>query len=331
MKAVVFTQYGPPDVLQLREVEIPTPQANEVRVRVHAAPVNYGDVIVRNFANIPSREFNMPFLMWLPARIQLGYNKPKVTILGGEYAGVVDAVGKNVTRFKPGDEVFGYCGMSMGANAEYLCVAEDGMLALKPTNMSYEEAATIPYGGFTALTLLKRVNIQPGQKVLVNGASGAIGSHALQLAKYYGAEVTAVCGTPRLEMVKALGADHVMDYTKEDFTRSGKTYDVVFDVLGRGAFARWKQALNPNGRYLLASFKMRHLRQMLLTSKLGSRKVICALSDEDPVHLRFIKELAEAGKLKAIIDRCYPLEQTAEAHRYAESGRKKGNVIITLA
>jgi NADPH:quinone reductase-like Zn-dependent oxidoreductase len=196
--------------------------------------------------------------------------------------------------------------------------------------MTCEEAATVPYGALTALNLLRKVNIQPGQKVLINGASGGIGSAAIQLAKYFGAEVTGVCGTPRLEFVKALGADKVIDYTKEDFTQNGETYDLIFDILGRSSFARCKSSLKPNGRYLLASFKMKQLVQMLWTSKMNNKKVICALSSEKVEDLLFIKELVEAGKLKSIIDKRYPLHQAAEAHRYIETGNKKGNVIITV-
>ncbi|HVF24584.1 MAG TPA: NAD(P)-dependent alcohol dehydrogenase [Anaerolineales bacterium] len=218
----------------------------------------------------------------------------------------------------------------MGANAEYLCIPEGGLVAIKPTNMTYEEAATVPYGALTALNLLRKVNIQRGQKVLINGASGGIGSAAVQLAKYFGAEVTGVCSTPRLGFVKSLGADKVIDYTKEDFTKNGQTYDLIFDILGKSSFARGKNSLNENGRYLLASFKMKQIFQMLWTSMTGSKKVICALSGEKVEDLLFIKELVEAGKIKSLIDRCYPLDQAADAHRYVETGHKKGNVVITL-
>jgi NADPH:quinone reductase-like Zn-dependent oxidoreductase len=218
----------------------------------------------------------------------------------------------------------------MGAYAEYLSMPENGCVAIKPANMTYEEAAVVPYGAIMALNLLRKVNIQPGQKVLVNGASGGIGSAAVQLARYFGAEVTGVCGTPRLEFVKSLGADKVIDYTKEDFTQSGETYDLIFDVLGKGSFSRCKRSLKPNGRYLLASFKMKQLFQMLWTSMIGSQKVICAIAPGSTADLLSVKELIEAGKIKAIIDRRYRLEQTAEAHRYVEEGHKKGNVVITV-
>lgn len=330
MKAILYTEYGPPNVLQLRDVEKPAPKDNEILIRIHATPVNYGDTLARNFREVSPLKFNMPFFFWLPARIVFGISKPKINILGSELAGQIEAVGKDVKRFKKGDPVFGYRGQSMGANAEYLCMPEDGLVTIKPTNMTYAEAAAVPYGALTALNLLRKVNIQPGQKVLINGASGGIGSAAVQLAKHFGAEVTGVCSTPRLEFVKSLGADKVIDYTKEDFTQNGETYDLIFDILGRSSFSRCKSSLNENGRYLLASFKMKQLFQMLWTSMIGNKKVICALSGEKLEDLLFIKELVEAGKIKSVIDRRYPLEQTAEAHRYIETGHKKGNVVITL-
>lgn len=332
MKAVVFTEYGSPDVLQLKEIAKPSPKDGEILVRICATPVNYGDLTARNFAHLSPGEFNMPAFLFLPARLSFGWNKPKINILGGELAGEVEAVGKEVKKFKPGDQVFAYVGMKMGANAEYLCLPESGMVALKPANLTYDQASTLPYGAIMATGLLKKANVQRGQKVLINGASGGIGSMAVQLAKYFGAEVTGVCGTPRLEFVKSLGADKVLDYTKEDFTQNGETYDLIFDILGRGSFSRFKHSLKPNGIYLLASFKMKALFQMLWTSLTGSRqKVICAFAKETPENLVFIKELAEAGKVKALIDKRFPLEQTADAHRYVEQGRKQGNVVITLS
>jgi len=331
MKAIVRTKYGPPEVLQLKEVDKPAPKDNEVLIRIYATPINFGDIMARNFKAVSPRQFNMPFLFWLFAKISLGFTKPKITILGSEFAGEIEAAGQDVKRFRKGDQVFGYLAMSMGTNAEYVCMSEEGLVAPKPANMTYEEAAAVPYGALTALNLLRKVAIQSGQKVLINGASGGIGSAAVQLAKYYGAEVTGVCGTPRLGFVKSLGADKVIDYTQEDFTRSGQTYDLIFDILGKSSFSRCKSSLTPNGRYLLASFKMKQLFQMLWTSMLGSQKVICALSSEKLEDLLFIKDLVEAGKIKSIIDRCYPLEQIAEAHRYIEKGHKKGNVVITVA
>jgi NADPH:quinone reductase-like Zn-dependent oxidoreductase len=331
MKAIVYTEYGPPEVLQLREVEKPTPKDNEILIRVYATSVNYGDLVARDFRHITPRKFNMPFLFWLIAKISFGLTKPRIKILGSEFAGEIEAVGKDVKRFKKGDQVFGYPGQSMGAYAEYLCMPEHGSVAMKPANMTYEAAAVVPMGAIMALSLLRKVNIQPGQKVLVNGASGGIGSAAVQLAKsHFGAKVTGVCGTPRLEFVKSLGADKVIDYTKEDFTTSGETYDLIFDILGKSSFSRCKSSLKQNGRYLLASFKMRQLFQMLSTSMIGSKKVICALAPGSTKDLISVKELIEAGKIKSVIDRRYPLEQAAEAHSYVEKGLKKGHVVITL-
>jgi NADPH:quinone reductase-like Zn-dependent oxidoreductase len=328
MKAIVFTEYGSPDVLHLTEIAKPTPKENEILVRVRATPVNYGDLTARDFAH---SQFNMPAPLYLPARMAFGWNKPKITVLGSELAGEVESVGKSVTKFKPGDQIFAYVGMGMGANAEYICLPESGTVALKPVNLTYDEAATLPYGAIMASNILKKGNIQPGQKVLINGASGGIGSMAVQLAKTYGAEVTSVCGTPRLGYVKSLGADKVIDYTQQDFTQNGETYDLILDVLGRSSFARCKNSLNPNGIYLLASFKGRALFDMLWTSLFSRKKVICTMSSESAADLVFIKGLVEAGKVKTLIDKCFPLEQTAEAHRYVEQGHKKGNIVITVA
>jgi 2-desacetyl-2-hydroxyethyl bacteriochlorophyllide A dehydrogenase len=287
-------------------------------------------MMARNFKAITPREFNMPFLFWLLAKISFGLRQPKRTILGSEFAGESEAVGKEVKRFKKGDPVFGYLGERFGAYAEYLCMPEDGVLAIKPANMTYEEAAVVPYGAIMALHLLRKMNIQPGQKVLVNGASGAIGSAAVQIAKHFGAEVTGVCGTPRLEYIKSLGAHVVIDYTKDDFTKNGESYDLIFDILGKSSFSRCKGSLKPNGTLLFASFKMKQLFQMLWTSMAGTRRVICAIAPGSVEDLISVKELVEAGKIKSIIDRRYPLEEAAEAHRYVGQGHKKGKVVITL-
>jgi NADPH:quinone reductase-like Zn-dependent oxidoreductase len=273
----------------------------------------------------------MPFLFWLIARMQFGISKPKTTILGSEFAGQVEALGKDVKLFREGDPVFGYLGQSMGADAEYLCMPEDGTLAIKPANMSYEEAAVVPMGAIMALYLLReKGNIQNGQKVLINGASGSIGSAAVQLAKHYGAEVTGVCSTPRLELVRSLGAEKVIDYTKEDFTQNGETYDLIFDILGKSSFSRCKNSLKQDGIYLLASFKLRDLFDMLWTSLIGSKKVICGLAPGSTEDLLSVKELIEAGKISAAIDRSFPLEQTTDAHRYVEEGHKKGHIAIIV-
>jgi NADPH:quinone reductase-like Zn-dependent oxidoreductase len=310
MKAIVYEEYGPPDVLQLKEVEKPTPMAGEVLIRIHATSVNFGDIATRNFGNISHREFFMPLPFYLIGGLQFGFSKPKNTILGNEFAGEIEAVGKDVTSFKPGDQVFGYPGPKMRCNAEYRCLAEDGPLGLKPTNISYEESTVVPYSALMAMDLLRKVDIQRGQQVLINGASGGIGSGTLQLAKHFGAEVTGVCGTPRIGFVESLGADRVIDYTKEDFTQNGETYDLI-DVM--------------------TSFKMRDFVDMLRTSFGGGKKAICAILVAKSEDLVLTKELVEAGKLKAVIDKSFPLEQTADAHRYVESGQKKGNVVITVA
>jgi NADPH:quinone reductase-like Zn-dependent oxidoreductase len=331
MKAIVFTEYGSPDVLKIKDVAKPTPKDNEILVKVHATPINYGDLLARNFGNLTPSEFNMPAPLYLPSRMAFGWNKPKINILGSELAGEVEAVGKDVTKFKTGDQVFAYLGMNMGANAEYICLPETGSVALKPVNLSYEEAATLPYGAVMATSLLGKANVQRGQKVLINGASGGIGSMAVQLAKHFGAEVTGVCGTPRLEFVKSLGADKVIDYTKEDFTQNGETYDLIFDILGKSSFSRVKRSLKLNGIYLLASFKMKALLQMQWNSLTGSKqKVICSFANETPESLVFVKKLVEEGKIKAIVDKSFPMEQAAEAHRYMEGGHKQGNVVIAI-
>ena len=330
MKAIVYTEYGPPEVLQLKEVEKPTPKEDEVLIRVYATPVSFGEIKARNFTFSPG-EFWFPLLLYPLARMQLGYRKPKKTILGSQLAGEIESVGKDVKLFKEGDQVFGYSGPSFGANAEYLCMPEDGVLAMKPANMTYEEAAAVPFEAITALVFIRdKGNIKSGEKVLINGASGGIGQFAVQLAKYYGAEVTGVCSTTKIEFVKSLGADHVIDYTKEDFTKNGQTYDVILDTAVVTSFSRCKSSLKQNGRYLLAVFKARELVQMLWTSMTGDKKVICAMAPSRTEDLNEIKELIEAGRLKAVIDRRYPLEQIVEAHRYVESGEKKGNVVITV-
>jgi NADPH:quinone reductase-like Zn-dependent oxidoreductase len=330
MKAIVYIEYGAPEVLHLAEVTQPAPAANELLVRVHAAAVSFGDLMARNFGNVSASEFNMLAIFYFPARITFGWSKPKQPILGSAYAGVVEAVGADVTRFQPGDAVFGYRGPQMGAYAEYLCVAETGMVAHKPARLSFAEAAIVPYGALTALTLLRHVDLQPGQRVLINGASGNIGAALVQLTRQRGAHVTGVCGAPRLAYVQSLGAEEVIDYTQEDFTARGETYDLIFDVLGRSSFARCKRALKPSGVYFPVSFKMKAVAQMVWTKMFGGQKVICALSNEQPADLEKIKEMIEAGAYTASVDRCFAMEDAAAAHRYAESGQKQGNVVIDM-
>jgi len=330
MKAIICTAYGSPDVLQLKEMEKPVPKDNEIVIRMRSVSVNFGDVMVRNFNKVSPRQFSMPYLFWLMTRMVLGIRKLRPKILGSEFAGEIDSMGSRVTRFNVGDPVFGYLSINMGAEAEYLCMSEKGVVAVKPDNMSYEEISAVPYGALTALVLLRKAGVSRGDNVLINGASGGIGSAAVQLAKHYGATVTGVCGTRRLELVKKLGADSVIDYTKEDFTANGETYDLIMDILGKASFARCKGALKPTGRLLYASFKMKQIFQMLWTKLKGGKRVICALAPEKPEDLLTVKGLVEGGHFKSVIDRTFPLEQAAEAHRYVESGQRTGSVVITV-
>lgn len=337
MKAVVRTEYGPPEVLRLTELEVPTPQANEILIRIHATSINFGDLIARRFGEVSPREFHMPFLFWLMGRMAFGFSKPKKRDLGSEMAGVIEAVGGEVHRFRVGDPVFGHLGANMGANAEYVCMPEDGMVVTKPGNVSYEQAAVVPYGAMIALRLLRKVEIRPGHNLLVNGASGGIGSAAVQLAKHFGAEVTGVCGGPRLDFVRALGADHVIDYTAQDFTQNRERYDLIFDVLGKSSYSRCKRSLTPNGIYFPVSFKSQDLLDMLWTwiaarlpRRRTGRRVICAVASERLEDLKTVKELVEAGAIVAVIDRTFPLEQVVEAHRYVEAGHRQGHVAITV-
>jgi len=324
MKAILHTKYGPPDELQLKEVAKPVPQDNEVLIKIHATTVTTSDCNVRNFTFVPK-------LFLLFARIYFGFKKPKINILGIDLAGEIEAVGKDVKRFKKGDQIFGTPEPALGAHAEYTCIPADRSLAIKPANATWEEAASIPLAGNTALYFIRDLgNIQAGQKVLIYGASGGIGTFAVQLAKYYGAEVTGVCSTTNVEMVKSLGADKVIDYTKEDFTKNGETYDIIFDVVGKTSFSRCKNLLKEKGVYLVNLIELPELVQMLWTLIVGGQKVKGGNAIASMENMIFLKELVEAGQLKSVIDRGYPLEQTAEAFRYVEQGHKKGNVVITV-
>jgi len=323
MKAIVCTKYGSPDVLQLKEVEKPIPKDNEVLVEIYATTVESGDVRVRSFT--------VPILFWLPFRITLGLTRPKRPILGSNLAGEIESVGKDVKLFSKGDQVFGTPPwLSFGTYAEYVCLPEDGMVAIKPANMTYEEAAAVPFMALGALFFLRKGNIQSGQEVLIYGASGAVGTYAVQLAKYFGAEVTGVCSTTNLEMVKSLGADKVIDYTKEDFAKSGQTYDVIFDTVGKSSFSGCIRSLEKEGFLLLANPGLSQMVRGRWTSMTSSKKVIVGTAKNSTEDLTFLKELIEEGKLKSVIDRRYPLEQIAEAHSYVDKGHKKGNVVITV-
>lgn len=316
MKAIVYTKFGPPEVLRIQEVEKPAPKDNEVLIKIYATTVVKEDPDMR-----ASPGFN-------------GFLKPRHPILGQELAGKIESIGKDVTRLKPGDQVFGFD--MYGAYAEYKCMPENGTLALKPTNLSYEEAASIPNGALTALPFLRdKGNVQSGQSVLIYGASGSVGAAAVQLAKYYGADVTGVCSTANLEWIKSLGTDHVIDYTREDFAQNGKTYDIVFDTVGKCSFSACKDSLTAEGIYLSTVPTPAVMFQALRSAKSGGKKVKFMAAGLRPASekfkdLLFLTELIETGKIKPVIDRCYPLEQMAEAHQYVEAGHKKGNVVITL-
>lgn len=324
MKAIVYTQYGPPDVLQLKEVEKPIPKDDEVLIKVHATTVTTGDVNVRNFVFVP-RGFG------LISRLIFGLNAPRKKILGVELAGEIEAVGQTVTSFKAGDQVFGIDGMRLGAYAEYKCMPESGGLVHKPANVTYAQAAALPNGALTALTFLRNMGkIQAGQKILINGASGSVGAAAVQLAKAFGADVTGVCSTTNLALVQSLGAEQVIDYTQADFSQNGQRYDLIFDTVGKLSFAACKNSLTPKGLFLAGAGGLPEFGQMLWTSLTGGQKVRAGVSSERKEDLAFLAELIETGQLKPVIDRCYPLEQIVEAHRYVDTGRKKGNVVITV-
>jgi NADPH:quinone reductase-like Zn-dependent oxidoreductase len=326
MKAVITTKYGAPEVLEIREVEKPAPKDDEILIKIYATTVTAGDCELRSL--------KLPFLYQLMLRMGFGFTKPRAKIPGTELAGEIEAVGKNVKRFNEGDRVFGAAGMSFGTNAEYISLPAEpgemeGGVAIMPANMTYEEAATVPFGGRDSLHFLRLGKIQDGQKILINGAGGSIGTFAIQLAKYYGAEVTAVDSTAKLDMLRSIGADHVIDYTKEDFTRNGQVYDVIFDVIGKVSFSRSKKSIKHNGTYLLAN-PVSQLVSALWTRMTSDYTVIMQTASGTIADLTYLRDLIEDGKLITIIDRTYPLEQIVEAHRYVEGGGKLGNVVITV-
>ena len=321
MKAIVYTKYGPPEVLELNDLEKPTPKDNEVLIRVYATTVTAADGMMRRSDTFMSR-------------IILGLRKPrnKYRILGLELSGEIESIGKNVKRFREGDQVYGFTGFRPGAYAEYKCMPEKGSLVIKPVNMTYEEAAAVIDGASTALFFLRdKAHIQSGQKVLIIGASGSIGTFAVQLARYFGTEVTGVCSTANVELVRSLGADKVIDYTKEDFTDNGEDYDIIFDTVGKSSFTSCKGSLKKNGVYLVTTGAMlTNYFLTLWTSLVSRKKFIYAMSVEKTEALIFLKELVEAGKVKPIIDRSYSLEQIVEAHEYVDKGHKKGNVVVRI-
>lgn len=328
MKAIIWTEYGPPDVLQLKEVEKPIPKDNEVLIRIYATSATTADT--------EFRRLKLSLLFSIPLRLYLGLRRPiRITILGTEFAGEIISAGKDVSQYKPGDQVFGYTGLRMGTYAEYMCLPEKpsglaSVLAPKPVNMTYAEAAAVPFGGLEALHSLRIANIQSGHKVLIIGAGGSIGTYAVQLAKHYGADVTGVDKTSKLEMLRSIGADQVIDYTQQDFAQNGQTYDVIVDTVGKGSFSDCIRSLNDHGIYLNVNPGLLSRVRGRWTSKRNSKRVILWSAGYSFKNLLDLKELVETGMIKSIIDRRYPLEQIAEAHRYVESGQKKGNVVITV-
>ena len=322
MKAIVYERYGPPEVLELMEVAKPTPKHNEVLIKTYATTVTSADWRVRSL--------EVPLGFRLIVRLVFGILKPKQPIIGSELAGVIESIGKDVAKFKVGDQVFAFSDASMGCHAEYKCMPQDGAVVLKPPSLSYDEAAALSFGGTTALDFLRRGKLHSGEKVLVNGASGGVGTAAVQLAKYFGADVTGVCSTANMELVRSLGARHVIDYTKEDFTQNGETYDVIMDTVGTAPFSRSRDSLKAGGRLLMVLAGLPDMLRIPWVSVTSSKKVIAGPVAVRAEDLRFLAGLAEAGEFRPVIDRRYPFEQIAQAHSYVDTGRKKGNVIITL-
>jgi len=322
MKAIVYERYGPPDVLQLKEMENPIPKDNEVLIRIRATTVTSGDCRVRSL--------NMPVGFGLISRLVLGVSRPRQPILGSELAGEIESVGKDVRKFKVGDQVFAFSGAGLGCHAEYKCMSENAAVALKPPNLTYDEAAALPFGGTTALDFLRRGKLQNGERVLVNGASGGVGTAAVQLAKYFGADVTGVCSTANVELVRSLGANHVIDYTAEDFTQNGASYDVIVDTVGTAPFSRSKGSLNERGRLLQVLGGLPDMLEIPWIRMTSTKKVIAGPSAERAEDFLFLAKLAREGHFKPVIDRRYPFERIADAHRYVDTGRKKGSVVITL-
>jgi NADPH:quinone reductase-like Zn-dependent oxidoreductase len=320
MKARIYTKYGAPEVLEIKEVTKPTPKANEVLIKIHATTVN------RNDCGFRKPEY--PVII----RPINGLIRPKRTILGTELAGEIEAIGSDVKTFKPGDAVFGLSAWNFGTHAQYICLPETGSIALKPVNMSFQEAAAVCDGAYLALNILRKIDFKNNPHLLINGASGSIGSAGVQLAKYFGAKVTAVCNTKNLELVKSLGADEVMDYTKEDFTKCGQRFDVVFDAVGKSSYFKCKKILKPKGIYFSTElgFLVQNIILAPITPLLGGKKVMFPLPKDTKEDIQFLKELIEAGKYRAVIDRVYPLEEIVEAARYVETGQKTGNVVISL-
>lgn len=324
MKAVIFAKYGSPDGLHIEEIPLPVPGDNDVLIRVHATTVTAGDTEIRRL--------KLPGWLRLPFRLYAGFRRPKrIRVLGMELSGEIVSVGTAVTRFQTGDQIFAATDLGFGAYAEYICMAETGVIAKKPANISYEEAAAVPVGGLEALSLVRKAHIAPGDEVLVYGGSGSIGTFAVQLAGIAGGRVSAVCGPTSLKLIQSLGAGMVFDYTTGDFARDGATYDVIIDAIGKSSFSQCIRKLKAGGRLMLANPRFSQVIRIPWIRIIRGKKVVFGPSDERSLGLHHLKELLKAGKLKTIIDRSYPLEQIAEAHRYVDAGQKIGNVIITIA
>lgn len=331
MKAIIHSQYGPPNELMLREIEKPVPKEHEILIKIHATTVTSTDCNIRNFTFVPN-------LFWLPSRINFGLFKPKIKMLGVDFAGEVEAVGKSVSKFKIGTQLFGSTEPSLGGHAEYICLSEDSPVTTKPENVTWEEAAAITLAGNTALYFLRdlgklgtNTHLTTKPKILINGASGAIGSFAVQIAKSFGALVIGVCSTSNLELVKSLGADDVIDYTKKDFTELGHSYDIIFDVASKSSFKKCKNSLIEKGIYLATLPNLTVIFQTIRTSLMGGKRVNFGDAVVTTENLEILKQLIEAEKIKPVIDRCYPLEQIPDAFEYVEQGHKKGNVVIEVS
>jgi NADPH:quinone reductase-like Zn-dependent oxidoreductase len=322
MKAIVYRGYGSPDVLNLENIKKPVPKDNEVLIKIHAATVGTWDC--------EARSFTFPLWFWLPLRIAMGLRKPRWPVLGQDLSGEIESVGSDVERFKKGDRIYASTGLGFGAHAEYKCLRDNAAITIMPANMSYPEAAGIPTGGLNALHFLRKADIQHGQRVLVNGAAGNIGVIAVQLAKVFGAHVTAVDSAEKLDMLRSIGADEVVDYAEEDFTTTGETYDVIFDLVFKSSFSACIESLEDNGCYLLANPPFLSMVRALWTSRTTNKRVVFEFAGEKPTDLIILRDLIEAGKVSAVIDRCYPLDRAAEAHAYVDTGRRKGVVVLSV-
>ena len=323
MKAIVYKKYGAPNVLHTEEMEKPVPQDDEVLIKIQAVEATKADCELRSF------KFAVKWF-WLPLRVAMGVTKPKKPVLGGYFAGEVEAIGKDVSKFKKGDQVFGTAGLKFGAYGEYVCLPASYTIVPKPRNMSFEEAAATPLGGLNALHFMRKANIQNGEKVLINGAGGSIGTFAVQIAKAMGAEVTAVDSTIKEEMLRRIGADHFIDYTREDFTKSGQTYDVIFNMVARSSYSKCVNSLNPKGRYLIGNPRISDMLRSVLTSSFTNKTAIFAFAGEKEEELVALKDMIEAGKIKSIVDKIYTPEQAAEAHHRVETEQRLGIVVISM-